>query len=593
MTIDTPADPGSFKHKLDQMTQQLVAVERRAQTLAELNRLLSQGRDPLALAQRAVDLVMRATGAAGSFVYLWDRASERLVLRAASAGRQAAYVGQIELRLGEGVTGWAGLMRQTVVLDDETKDDPRFVPVPVLEEEGLRSMVAVPIVVPGSELLGVFTLWSAEPAAFKNHAVDLATEVGGLLASGLVHSQTLDDLRRQSTVARFLLSLPVEVTSSLQRCVDILAESIRDQADATLCTIELAGRGTSDGNIKPGIAFGGNVDKSVVAASRAIRSRADLTGLIQKLGPGLEKFTTSFGSLYPLGAVTCYRERPFTETDHNIVESLAGQAGALIASLSSPAMAIPLAGRLLSASGAAAAERTLRDLGWRPGPTLPVLARIRSTRYVSPASFDRVASAFQQMTAYAEDVIWVPSAPTVSILIRHQSKSWSGFEQALRNALQDSWPILGDGISIGIGPVSHSVLEIGKGLEKAESALAWAELLDESIPIVDYEDIEHLRLLPKVALSIGGEVRDIVNYFTILIRYDLRHGTALATTLDAYLVHRGSATDTASHLFIHRNTLRQRLTRIEELIGRPVNQIGDWTVAALASRLASAAEAEA
>src|SRR5262245_45962729 len=93
------ADPGAFKQQLDQMTQRLVAAERRGQTLAELNRLLAQSRDPIALAQRAVDLVMRATGAAGTFVYLWDPEIERLVLRVATTGRQAAHVGHIQLRL--------------------------------------------------------------------------------------------------------------------------------------------------------------------------------------------------------------------------------------------------------------------------------------------------------------------------------------------------------------------------------------------------------------------------------------------------------------------------------------------------------------
>ena len=69
---DAPEGRPAFKAQLEQMTERLLAAERRAQTLAELNRLLAQGRDPLAFAQRAVDLVMRASDAAGTFVYLWD-----------------------------------------------------------------------------------------------------------------------------------------------------------------------------------------------------------------------------------------------------------------------------------------------------------------------------------------------------------------------------------------------------------------------------------------------------------------------------------------------------------------------------------------
>lgn len=74
----------------EHLAENLVAAERRAATLAELNRILVEGRDPLELAQRAVDLVMRAAGAAGSYVFLWDPSIERLVLRVASTGSKAA-----------------------------------------------------------------------------------------------------------------------------------------------------------------------------------------------------------------------------------------------------------------------------------------------------------------------------------------------------------------------------------------------------------------------------------------------------------------------------------------------------------------------
>jgi DNA-binding PucR family transcriptional regulator len=58
--------------------------------------------------------------------------------------------------------------------------------------------------------------------------------------------------------------------------------------------------------------------------------------------------------------------------------------------------------------------------------------------------------------------------------------------------------------------------------------------------------------------------------------------------LDVFLAKRCSVTDTANELCIHRNTLRQRLGRIEELSGRPIEEVGDWTVAALAARLSLA-----
>ena len=52
-----------------------------------------------------------------------------------------------------------------------------------------------------------------------------------------------------------------------------------------------------------------------------------------------------------------------------------------------------------------------------------------------------------------------------------------------------------------------------------------------------------------------------------LRRYDDEHHGDLMKTLDAYLRHGGNSTRTANALFIHRNSLRYRLARIQALTG--------------------------
>jgi GAF domain-containing protein len=581
----TPAERASLKEQLDLMTQRLVAAERRAQTLAELNRLLAQGRDPLAFAQRAVDLVMRATGAAGTYVYLWDDQLDRLVMRVATVGRQAAHVGQIQLRLGEGITGWSALMRQSVVIHDDIQSDPRFASFPALDEDRFRSIVAVPIAVAGGDLLGVFSLWSTEPSTFEPHDVDLATEVGGLLASGLLQARTVEDLRRQSAAARFLLTVPADATSSLQRCLDVLAASIREQVDATLCTIELADRPGAEVPARPGVALHSQVDASLAVAAKAVRTRADLADLARRLGPEQEKFSTSFGQLFPLGAITCYRSRPFSVNDVNIIEALSAQTAALVASVGNPSMATPLAARLASAANARDAERLLHDLGWRRGLTHTVYVRIRSTHYGSPSSFDRMVGSVEDICRSVDGIV-VPSAPSVSILIRHQPDQWKKFENALRTGCRSLRSEAGVLITAGVGSPATEAPQILTALEDAETASLWADLIGE--PVVHYQDVAHLRMLPKVAAAAGDDLREALHRFSELARYDIRHGTSLSQTLDVYLSNRCSITDTAAALYIHRNTLRQRLGRIDELTGRAIDESPDWTVTALAARLSLA-----
>jgi DNA-binding PucR family transcriptional regulator len=50
-----------------------------------------------------------------------------------------------------------------------------------------------------------------------------------------------------------------------------------------------------------------------------------------------------------------------------------------------------------------------------------------------------------------------------------------------------------------------------------------------------------------------------------LVRYDREHHGDLVKTLDTYLRHGGNSTRTANALYIHRNSLRYRLARIQAL----------------------------
>jgi DNA-binding PucR family transcriptional regulator len=104
---------------------------------------------------------------------------------------------------------------------------------------------------------------------------------------------------------------------------------------------------------------------------------------------------------------------------------------------------------------------------------------------------------------------------------------------------------------------------------------------------VRYEEVAHLRLLPGVALEMSAPLKGLLDALSTVVRYDLDNGTDLAQTLDALLANSGSVAKTSSELFIHRNTLRQRIQRIEELIGQSPEHFEDWVIAGVAARLSN------
>jgi GAF domain-containing protein len=563
------------------LREALVFAERRAATLAELTALMSEGRDPLALAQRSVELTARATRAAGAFVYLWDRDAERLVLQAGTEGWQRAHLGRIQLRMGEGITGWSALMRQTVVIPKDHLKDPRSRPFPELHESSFKSMIAVPIVAPGEEVLGVFSLYAPTEDAFTSTDVNLATEVGSLLASGLIQAETVNQLRIQSAAARFLRDLPDEAWGSLGQCLRSMARQCALHLEADVCMIELA----------TDRAYGATT--AIVTAERFRDSvgagprdedldRGSLTQLVEPLR--MQRLRIPLAAAAPIGAVTCYRLRPFTAEDELLLEAIGTQAAAGVLSLSGSERIRSAVGQLLSAPDAATTQRLLRRYGWQDRPAAAILLRVRAGSAGGPADRDD-----DEVRAALHDV---PGADRRNLLLGGQGHylALAEDEPASTEALIRRVGELARQprirLTAGIGAAPGPSGQAHTAIQQAAVASQWAELAAlGGSSIVRYEEVAHLRQLPGAALEMAEQLRGLLDALGAVARYDADNGTDLAQTLDALLANGGSVARTSSELFIHRNTLRQRIQRIEELIGQSPEHFEDLVVAGLAARL--------
>ena len=66
--------------------------------------------------------------------------------------------------------------------------------------------------------------------------------------------------------------------------------------------------------------------------------------------------------------------------------------------------------------------------------------------------------------------------------------------------------------------------------------------------------------------------------------YDRQRSTALLKTLEEFLRRRGNISATAEALYVHPNTLRQRLRRIGELSGLDLRK-DDWLMVEIAVKM--------
>jgi sugar diacid utilization regulator len=112
------------------------------------------------------------------------------------------------------------------------------------------------------------------------------------------------------------------------------------------------------------------------------------------------------------------------------------------------------------------------------------------------------------------------------------------------------------------------------GFSEADHAVAAASVVSSEPGVVGFDDLGAYKYLLKV--SQDGRVRDRRGEaLQQLADYDRRHRSQLLPTLEEYLRRRGNIAAAAATLYVHPNTLRQRLRRIQDLTGLDVAR-EDW-----------------
>lgn len=126
--------------------------------------------------------------------------------------------------------------------------------------------------------------------------------------------------------------------------------------------------------------------------------------------------------------------------------------------------------------------------------------------------------------------------------------------------------LAGTAMSVGIGRTAPDVASLQKSYQEARLAADVARRVWGGNCAVHFDDLGAYRLLARIhdRQELRAFHRDTVGK---LVEYDRHHGTELVQTLEAFLACNGSLQNTAGQLYIHYNTLRYRLERIERILG--------------------------
>lgn len=138
-------------------------------------------------------------------------------------------------------------------------------------------------------------------------------------------------------------------------------------------------------------------------------------------------------------------------------------------------------------------------------------------------------------------------------------------------------------LSIGIGNACQNTNDYRRGFAEAEEALQMGQNIQQdkngdarlSPTVTHFNDLGVYRYLYKIARM--DDLRDVYqDQIAHIDTYDRRKNTDLLMTLETYLECAGNLTKTSERLFVHRNTLIQRLERLQSLCEIDLQERGNW-----------------
>lgn len=118
---------------------------------------------------------------------------------------------------------------------------------------------------------------------------------------------------------------------------------------------------------------------------------------------------------------------------------------------------------------------------------------------------------------------------------------------------------------IGIGKWYQDTTNLNKSYQEAKLALQFGQIWFENKKVYHINDLGVLRLLIQIHREVLNDFSN--DYLSLLNESDEDHGTEYLKTLKAYIQHKGVINDVSDVLYIHPNTLRNRIKKIEDMTG--------------------------
>jgi len=507
-----------------------------------------------------VRLLSDASAVHACFVYLIE--DDRLVLRAASEP-YTDLVGEITLE--KGIAWWA-VEHGEPAFTQNAIDDPRNEFVSELEEEKFQSLLSVPI--SGRDaVIGAISMHTEAPREFTAEEVELLTSTASLVGGAIENARLYEETRQRVGELEHLTEL-AETLARAQQLGEVLAavaDRTRQLLHSRSCHVYMLDGGSEELRLRAS-APGGEEARAVIRLSEL--------GPLARSGRSASVAVPIVADDELLGLITAEET---TEVD--LARAAANQTAVAIKK-------IELIERLT--------EKNLIKDFFEQLAGGNVLGAVEGRAARLRCDFDRTYVVVE-VAPPDEAVEKAIAAAAPGSLFDHRDDSSrallrvpSAGEAALVERIQAVHAEIGSAASIGISNPCAGAPSFQAGFEEAGHALL-GSVIRGTPGVMTYEELGPYKYLLR--MSIDSTVRDSQRDLVAKIaEYDRQRQTSLLKTLEEFLRRRGNISATAEALYVHPNTLRQRLRRIQELSGLDLRK-EDWLLIEIAVKMVKLDEA--
>ena len=513
--------------------------------------------------EAVVELLSDASAVHACFVYFLEDGGARLVLRAASEPYEHL-VGEIALERGEGLAWWAIEHREPAFIRENALADPRVKYVPELEEERFQSLVAVPVLGKDGGPVGSILLHTEAPREFTEGEADFLVSSASLVAGAIENARLYEEMRRRVGELESLTELAETVAraETVDELLPAVTERARALLGATVCSAYLLDRGREQLHLRASSPAGAAAPQILKLAqlgpelsrrkgkrriSLPLVASDELLGALTAEGSAAVELARAVANL--TGVALKKIELIENLTEKNLIkdffEELAG-------------------GRAETGSVLTRAKRLGCSLD---SPYLVLVAGPTDDRVVSALAAVAPGSLFDRREDAMRGLLRVPPAGS----------------EVLIDAVRGVQAELAPSVAVGLSNVCRGAASFPSGFEEARHALLGSTVLQRKPGVITFDELGPYKYLLR--MSLDADVRDSYREAVAkLADYDRERSTSLLLTLEEFLRRRGNISATSETLFVHPNTLRQRLRRISELCDLDL-RTDDWLMIEIAVKL--------